>query len=299
MESKIECLTPQKHEEWDKELRMYGIKVQPENAVFYEMEEFLPSYLFVEFIEGTEGLRFERLAFYTRNDRPFAETAEGKLQWYQLEAGNVEYLRLKIREIMPSVETREGVSGYIIPLQESAFFSEMWDVNAYLRNLMFWESMLSVDVVGPVTQRISYLAHKTYQTRREQRDAITKLSKIGIDNLPKDEDSTIAIVEAALSAYDKRLNDLQKIQKAESKTEKQIKLQHRYDEFMKLLEVSEKEVQEGAFRYEQMRKQVEDLQRRLECEDVRNVERKAEYRTFGQKMRDILNDLFEEVDDDK
>ena len=170
MNKRIEGLSSCKQQEWEDDLKKLGNNVESQEVMSLELERHLPSYLFLVLDPdppvGWGGFQPKgKVAFYTQDDRPFALDEDNKLHWYIIPPDNLMYVKLKIRELFPSVEVREGMEGYVIPLQESRFFNKKSDVVSYQRNLMFWESMLFDDDYGPFASRFAFLAHHIYQKK--------------------------------------------------------------------------------------------------------------------------------------
>ena len=175
MEESIGGLLPRKQQEWEEDLERSGMNIDPAEVISREMERYMPSYLFLvldpEPSHEYGGSQPKgRLAFYTRDDRPFITDEDGEMHWHRILPDNLPYVRLKVKELVPTLEVREGVEGYIVPLQESPSFSEVRDVVSYQRNLMFWESMLDDDEYGPMAGRFTFLAHTVYRMPDEQRE---------------------------------------------------------------------------------------------------------------------------------
>ena len=175
MEESIGGLLPRKQQEWEEDLERSGMNIDPAEVISREMERYMPSYLFLvldpEPSHEYGGSQPKgRLAFYTRDDRPFITDEDGEMHWHRILPDNLPYVRLKVKELVPTLEVREGVEGYIVPLQESPSFSEVRDVVSYQRNLMFWESMLDDDEYGPMAGRFTFLAHTAYRTLGEHRE---------------------------------------------------------------------------------------------------------------------------------
>ena len=175
MEENLGGLLPRKRQEWEADLKKSRMNVDPAEVISREMERYMPSYLFL--VLDAEPLHEDvgsqpkgRLAFYTRDDRPYITGENGEMCWYQISPDNLPYVRLKVKELLPTLETREGVEGYVVPLQESPSFSEMRDVVSYQRNLMFWESMLEDDGYGPMAGRFAFLAQTVYRMLNEHRE---------------------------------------------------------------------------------------------------------------------------------
>lgn len=166
---------PRKQQEWEADLKKSGMNIEPAEIISREMERYMPSYLFLVLdLEPSHEYGGSqpkgRLAFYTRDDRPFITDEDGEMHWHRIQPDNLPYVKLKVKELLPTLEVREGVEGYVVPLQESPSFSEVRDVVSYQRNLMFWESMLDDDEYGPIAGRFTFLAHTAYRMPDKQRE---------------------------------------------------------------------------------------------------------------------------------
>ncbi|MBQ8239728.1 MAG: hypothetical protein IJZ38_02650 [Bacteroides sp.] len=180
MEESIGGLLPRKQQEWKEDLDKSRKNVKSAEVISREMERCMPCYLFLVLDlessnEKGRGKPKGRLTFYTRDDRPFNIGKDGKAQWYQILTDNLPYVRLKVKELVPTVEVRDGVEGYVVPLQESPSFGKMEDVISFQRNLMFWESMLGGALYGPMAGRLAFLARDAYRMPNEQRKIVVNL----------------------------------------------------------------------------------------------------------------------------
>lgn len=187
MENQKSIINPQKQSRWDEVYREFGIKVMPDTSLFYELEEFYPHHVI------TDG---KVIGFFKRDGQPFFEEAT----WLEVEPMNIALILDRIQYIQPEQAEYEGVKGWIMPLRESPFALSVEDVNAYIHNLMFWESMLPSDTTGPLLQRIAWITNKLYRLRGEQRDSIVIMGDRGMHDLSITTDNTREIVEYALGA---------------------------------------------------------------------------------------------------
>lgn len=161
-----QVIDPQIRQKWDDEYRQYGIKVMPDTAMYYEMETFFPSYAFVvlepKFTSG-------RIAFFFRDDKPFYPDGN-ECHWYEIEPQFVKAALARIKDFGISPETRKEFEGYVVPLQENSFFGCWEDVNTYLHNLMYWESVMAADDNGPLATRMTWLSQQLYAMKREEQE---------------------------------------------------------------------------------------------------------------------------------
>lgn len=190
MENQKNIINPSTQESWDEEYREFGIKVTPDTALYYEIEEFYPHHII------TDG---KYIGFFKRDGSPFLRDCK----WLEVEPLNIALILNRIQNIQPETVEVDDFKGWILPLRESTFAMTMEDVNAYLHNLMFWESMLPAAVSGPIVQRIAWLTDKLYTMRGEQRDSIVIMGDHGLNDLSITTDSTRKIVEYALGSRER------------------------------------------------------------------------------------------------
>lgn len=198
-----------KKETWDEEYKQKGFKVQPETALNYELEKYFPSYVFIEKehlvtteaaeAESQNQLKISHLTFLMHDNEPMRMTDEGDIRWFEIEPMNVSLVLHRIQDLLPDVTTRSGVEGFLVPLQESDTFDIIEDANAYLHNLMFWESIISPNECGPLTQRLCWLTQKIYSMRVEQSNVVKRLRRKGVRGLSITTDSTMELIEEAES----------------------------------------------------------------------------------------------------
>lgn len=305
MKQQEQMVDPRKQEIWDNEFRQYGIKVLPETAMYYEMETFFPSYVLVEkssldkygvdFGGEQVELASSRLAFFTRDDRSYLNDEDGGIRWFEIEPVNVLMARMRMLEMMPQTGIREGVEGYVVPLQENNFFGSEEDVTAYLHNLMFWESLIKESDSGPLTQRYAWLSQRLYAMRCDQRDSIIRLSENGMKGLGIDTDSTAKIVEYALGQRKQEMEEL--MAKLRSSTH-----EIHYEELIKStlyrmyeqMDVSDRRQQESQMRQEDLMRRMSELQSQMHEESVRARMEKDSladmWRTIMVKFEEVCKD---------
>lgn len=220
-----------KKEAWDEEYKRNGYNVYPEYALKYELETFFPSYVFIardcldqidyESCDTTGDYTLRRLTFFMRDDEPMEKTLGGKIQWFDIEPMNMSLVFHRIQDLLPTIIYRNGVEGFLVPLQESDTFDSIDNANAYLHNLMFWESILPPNACGPLTQRLCWLTQKIYSMRVEQSDVVKRLSIMGVRGLSITTDSTMEIIDEVEWLMRERTNS-----KTAAKTSKSKKTQN-------------------------------------------------------------------------
>ena len=198
-----------KKEAWDEEYKRKGYNVYPEFALQYELETFFPSYVFIardcfdqidnESYDTTGDYTLRRLTFFMRDDKPMVNTFDGDIQWFDIEPMNMSLVCHRIHDLLPTIIYRDEVEGFLVPLQESDTFDSIDNANAYLHNLMFWESILPPNACGPLTQRLCWLTQKIYSMRVEQSDVVKRLRRMGVRGLSITTDSTMEILDEAAS----------------------------------------------------------------------------------------------------
>ena len=195
-----------KKETWDEEYKQKGFKVQPEAALNYEFEKYFPSYVFIEKehlvtteaaeSESRNQLKISHLTFFMRDNEPMEKTSDGDIRWFEIEPMNISLVLHRIHDLLPDVTTCCGVEGFLVPLQESDTFDIKEDANAYLHNLMFWESIISPNECGPLIQRLSWLSQKLYSMRGELFDIVMQMRRRGLSYLNIATDSAMELFKA-------------------------------------------------------------------------------------------------------
>ena len=196
-----------KKETWDEEYKQKGFKVQPEAALNYEFEKYFPSYVFIEKehlvtteaaeSESRNQLKISHLTFFMRDNEPMEKTSDGDIRWFEIEPMNISLVLHRIHDLLPDVTTCCGVEGFLVPLQESDTFDIVEDANAYMHNLMFWESIISPNECGPLIQRLSWLSQKLYSMRGELFDIVMQMRRRGLSYLNIATDSAMELFKAA------------------------------------------------------------------------------------------------------
>ena len=195
-----------KKETWDEEFMLIGYKVKPESALNYELEQNLPSFVFIEKehlvtteaaeSESRNQLKISHLTFFMRDNEPMEKTSDGGIRWFEIEPMNMSLVLHRIHDLLPDVTTCCGVEGFLVPLQESDTFDIIEDANAYLHNLMFWESIISPNECGPLIQRLSWLSQKLYSMRGELFDIVMQMRRRGLSYLNIATDSAMELFKA-------------------------------------------------------------------------------------------------------
>lgn len=292
-----QVIDPQMHDFWDNEFKQYGIKVLPETAMFYEMETFFPSYVFVDkqtidqfgvdISDNNVEVIGSKLAFFTRDDKPFFADEKGNIQWFDIEPMNLYVLRMRMLEIMPSVGLRYGVEGYIIPLQENAFFESQDDVNAYLHNLMFWESTITASQSGPLMQRFFWISQKLYKMRNQQRDSVVMLSDAGFKNLSISEDNYKEIISQILKQRNEYVHGLTEVFAETAKANDELYATYLL-EYLRQMKEEEKSMYETLVRQEKMQRQMDEIQCQIREDASRIGEHRERYADIYEKIIELL-----------
>lgn len=200
-----------KKEAWDEEYKRKGYNVYPEFALQYELETFFPSYVFIardcldldqigyKSYDTARDYTLSHLTFFMRGNEPMEKTSDGGIRWFEIEPMNMSLVLHRIQDLLLDVTTRSGVEGFLVPLQESDTFDIIEDANAYLHNLMFWESIISPNECGPLIQRLCWLTQKIYSMRVEQSNVVKRLRRKGVRGLSITTDSTMELIEEAES----------------------------------------------------------------------------------------------------
>lgn len=157
---------PALEEEWNERFDDDIAEVQPDDALFYEMEQNLPAYA----LYAGGGL-----AFFRKDDTPYLKDEDGTPMCLELEPYQHELVKKRLEGMSHTPVGQCGLEGVLIPLRAGARFETVEDVNEYLHNLMFWESLLPPETCGPLMQHIGWLVQKLY-TLREQEDERPALS---------------------------------------------------------------------------------------------------------------------------
>ena len=279
MEESIGGLLPQKQQEWEEDLKKIGMNVDSAEVISREMERYMPSYLFLvldqEPAHGHGGLQPNgKVAFFTRDDRPFTIDEDGKVRWYPILPDNLPYVRLKVKELVPTAEVRDGVEGYVVPLQESPSYNELKAVVAYQRNLMFWESMLCDDGYGPLAGRLAFLAHAVCRLKGEQREAVVVLD--GSEAAGAGWYGTRWAVESGTKKQGKKKKRAKvrvSYQVPEESKVEQVRMGIMREKIKEWLNVSEQDRKEEELLYARVKLRLEELQRICSASQALSKER--------------------------
>ena len=192
---------------WDEDFKHQGFKVKPYSALNYELENNFPSHVFVQKVQPyeTEATDIKdkfmvgHLTFLMHGYEPMYRNFDGDIRWFEIEPMNRSLVLLRINDLLLESIAFGNVEGFLIPLQESNTFDRIDDANAYLHNLMFWESIISPHEGGPLLQRLFWLSQKLYAMRGEQLDGVLYLRRKGVSVLNIATDSAMELVKAAES----------------------------------------------------------------------------------------------------
>lgn len=175
---------PALEEEWNERFDDDAAEVQPDDALCYEMEQNLPAYALYS---------GNALAFFRKDNSPYLEDEDGTPMCLELESYQRELVEKRLEGMSRTSVSQCGLEGILIPLRASARFETVEDVNEYLHNLMFWESLLPPETCGPLMQHIGWLVQKLY-TLREQED---ERSPYSLDRFKASSSRAAASVAAA------------------------------------------------------------------------------------------------------
>ena len=185
-----------KQAEWDEDFKNHGLKVAAHEAVSYELERFFPGFVLV-WESGEKKNRTKYLTFYMLDRTPYFPEADGSVTAFTIEPRNSAIVEQRIREQQSTLREVDGQEGWLIPLYESDAFRTPTDVNAYLHNLMFWESLLTPESYGPFAQRFSWLSQQLYAMKGALRDCIAAASEARIRGFDFDTTRASDVVKAA------------------------------------------------------------------------------------------------------
>lgn len=304
-----------KADRWNDEFRNYGIKVSSEVSLCYEVDEFLPRYVFIDHFfshrsdkpEQTLFGDFTRggLTFFDRDERPsypVKDNIDG-WRWFAIEPRNFSLVKTYIMEHQPMQVMKHGIEGWIIPLCESEHFENWQDLNAYLHTLMFWESMVKHTEAGPLTERISWLSQNLYHLRNGEQRMAEAMHKNGLcDSL-----TPVSTIDEMVEKMDKgvqRLHDKHEMELDKLRASLGKDMEKVRDRQILIAKLNELEQQQEAF-YREMAERSEMMgsmfrnmyahySREMEVVEKQQDERKGNFST----LLNILKQLVEEDDDD-
>lgn len=174
---------PALQEEWDEQFDDRTRLVQVDNALCHEIGQRLPAYA----LYTPQGL-----AFYRNDHTPYLKDEDGKPKFFELESYQRKQVELRLEQMLRTEVSRDGYTGILVPLKESPNFQTVEDANAYLHNLMFWESLLPPETCGPLMQHIGWLVQKLYTLRERKPKSV-------FSSLPITQTSRIAGIPAAVA----------------------------------------------------------------------------------------------------
>lgn len=150
-----------KQKEWDQTFVQNARKVAPVDVQPYDIFAHYPYYAFIWEKQPYSNLK---ITFFDRNDQPFFSDPLAKLEtyWYDIEPSRIELAYTMLKDLCPSPEARDGIRGFMVPLYESEQLGDMLSVNAYLRNLHFWESLIDPYETTPSDLRMFWMTKNRY-----------------------------------------------------------------------------------------------------------------------------------------
>lgn len=136
-------------------------------ALKHDIEQHLPYFVFVERDRNsTNKDKYAvtgNIAFCGKDKAPL--TLQTELGFYGIEPLRVTDLVGYLKSTMPM--ENEDNSGWIIPLYEGNDFASEQELNAYMHNLMYWESMLPATMSGPLTLRYGCALCEAYRLLKD------------------------------------------------------------------------------------------------------------------------------------
>jgi len=198
-----------KLQRWNQIFRDKALSVNPESSVWFELERFFPYFVLVErdsHAMESQGNFFQkpvisgRIGFVDRNNA-FHNINTKIDTWYHVEPWNKAVIEAHLAETQPQSIIGKGGDGWIIPLYEGNRAKDMHEVNAYLHNLMFWESLIVSEEAGPIMQRTVWLMEKVYDQREEMDMAIREMREHGLVDHQEGHDIR-HVVKKACDKYD-------------------------------------------------------------------------------------------------
>lgn len=173
---------------WDADLLATAPKCGRDEALSYEFHEFFPLCVFVELDTSVpdpkmfpasrreyyeqmpyeEHLQNRRRNFSPGEKLTFLSNSQSlssadSVVWYKFAVRMRAVIRDYLMRRRPEPDFVNGIEGWIVPLCGSDNLETLEDFNEYMHNLMFWESMLDADQVGPLMMRYSWVAQRLYE----------------------------------------------------------------------------------------------------------------------------------------
>ena len=182
---------------WNHKFKGENSVTDPQDAIFNEIEDYLPYYVLVESVvidspllvrsySTNYGIPMDEIKITGRilfvNKKMDADTDLG---WMLINRLNWDVVCQQLYNLQPEEIKLGGSKCYRVPLG-SVDTNKQKDVNAYLHNLMFWESMLDKDYVGPLSLRYIWVLDRLY-TQKISIDKINEMLRKA--NVFKDENA--------------------------------------------------------------------------------------------------------------
>ncbi len=182
---------------WNHKFKGGNPVTDPQDAIFNEIEDYLPYYVLVESVvidspllvrsySTNYGIPMDEIKITGRilfvNKKMDADTDLG---WMLINRLNWDVVCQQLYNLQPEEIKLGGSKCYRVPLG-SVDTNKQKDVNAYLHNLMFWESMLDKDYVGPLSLRYIWVLDRLY-TQKISIDKINEMLRKA--NVFKDENA--------------------------------------------------------------------------------------------------------------
>lgn len=169
---------------WDSMFNNIISMFKPQDAVYEEIQDILPYYVLIEMepnfkdipFDPANGLKYtRRIAFVA------ADSSMEDLEWYMLDTLNMLAIKEHVLEIRPKLEVIKGIPYLRVPLIEGDMTNNQKEVNNYLHNLMYWESQLDTNSVGPFALRYLWVLEKLYTQKLELNDMRNSFMEYGIN----------------------------------------------------------------------------------------------------------------------
>lgn len=220
---------------WESELRACAPKCGRDEALSYEIHEHFPQFVFVELDkenleekgrimsararelhaertpeEILESRRFnycpgEHIAFMSGEE--FMDLGFGldhEIGWFTLTNRMRSVVRDYMRRRRPKQEIIRGIEGWVLPLCSSDAFVSVDDFNEYMHNLMFWESMIDANQIGPLMQRYAWVAQRLYEHVYDMEEAKRRVWQ----EYPEIREKNTPTIQKLIDLVLKRKNDV-------------------------------------------------------------------------------------------
>lgn len=182
---------------WNRMFKEGKAVTDPQDAINNEIEDCLPYYVLVESVvidspllvrsySTNYGIPMDEIKITGRIcfvNKKYDEATD--LGWMLLDKLNWDIVCQQLYNLQPEEIELAGNKCYRVPLG-SVDVSKLKDINAYFHNLMFWESMLDKDYVGPLSLRYIWVLDRLY-TQKISIDKINEMLRKA--NVFKDENA--------------------------------------------------------------------------------------------------------------